>query len=134
MTLPQPKRNLVPHPVERRIVEVMQEGQELSEEQRMRIAAWLEANGVEPRRVAQKTITVECKVSGNRESRHVIGFHEYYETPDGHRTINERTLEGALTFQRWVAQTVPLEPDPEWEGWDERQARLDKMKMEGSSE
>jgi hypothetical protein len=125
-----PKRTLAPHPVERRIVEVVQEGQELSDEQRTRVAAWLEANGIEPRRVALNTITVECNVHGSRESRHVIGFHEYYETPDGQRTINERTLDAALTFQRWVAQTVPLEPDPMWEGWDAYDERIGKLKSQ----
>ena len=128
MTLPKPKRTLAPFPVERRIIEVMQEGQELNDEQLARIAAWLEANGIEARRVALKTITVECDVRGDRESRHVIGFHEYYETPDGHRVMNERTLEEALTFQRWVVQTVPLELDPQWEGWDAYHARIDAMK------
>lgn len=131
MTLPKNTgRTLVPHPVERRIVQVVTEGQELSEAQKSRVRDWLEANGVDPKRVARKDVVVECNVRGDRENRHIIGFHEYYETPDGHRVMNEKTFDGALTFQRWVAQTVPLDADPEWEGWDAYHARIDARKRQ----
>lgn len=118
----------VPHPVERRIITVLSEGQEVSEEQRARIVAWLTANGINPSRVACGTITIECTVRGDRPGRQVIGFTEYYENPDGHREIDQRTLDGALTYQRWVEQTVPIEPDPTWIGWDAKHAELDAMK------
>jgi hypothetical protein len=108
----------VPHPLERRIVTVVAEGQQVSIEQRQRIVTWLKANGIEPRRVADGAITVEYRMRGDRSGPGVIGFREYYESPQGHRTINERTLDGTLTYERWVRETTPLEPDPAWEGWE----------------
>lgn len=108
----------VPHPVERRIVTVISEGQEIAGEQRKRVADWLEANGVDHRRVVSGPITIESKMHGDAVGRQVIGFWEYYENPDGHRVINEKTLEDALKFERWVELKVPLAPDPAWPGWD----------------
>jgi hypothetical protein len=113
----------VPHPVERRIVTVVAEGQEVSEEQRKRVTDWLEANGVDPRRVARRPITIESNLRGDMASRVVIGFWEYYENAAGQRVINERTLEGALLCERWVEQKVPLAPDPTWKGWDAARAQ-----------
>lgn len=128
MTKPIP-RVLVPHPIELRVVTVVDEGQEISEEQRKRVADWLDANGVDHRRVVGP-VSIETKMRGDEVGRQVIGFREYYEDADGHRTINEKTLKEALTYERWVEQKVPLGPDPEWEGWDawraENQARADR--------
>lgn len=107
----------VPHPVERRIVTIVSEGQQISDEQRERVKTWLRANGIDPNKVAFGDITVEYKMHGDEPGRQVIGFTEFYESPDGHREINARTLDGALTFQRWVVQQVPIEPDPTWQGW-----------------
>lgn len=115
----------VPHPIERRIVTVVAEGQALSAEQRARIAAWLEANGIDPRRVALGAITVECSMHGDRPGRQIIGFTEYYENADGQREMNWNTRDGALTYQRWVVQTVPIEPDPSWKGWSAWHAESD---------
>jgi hypothetical protein len=109
----------VPSPVERRIVTVVRGNQELSEEQRLRITRWLEANQIEPKRVsAHEPITIECKVRGDSESFHVIGFTEYYVDSEGNKVFNEKTRNEALTYERWVAQVAELEPDPSWEGWD----------------
>jgi hypothetical protein len=118
----------VPHPVERRIVTVVAEGQELSPEQRARLVAWLKANNVDPSRVTRGSITVECKMYGDRPGRQVIGFTEYYANPDGQREMNWKTVKGALTYQRWVEQTVPIEPDPTWKGWTARHAEIEATK------
>lgn len=107
----------VPHPVERRIITVVAEGQRVSHEQHERVKTWLRANGIDPNKVAFGDITVEYRMRGDQPGRQVIGFTEFYESPDGHREMNARTLEGALTFQRWVVQQVPIEPDPTWQGW-----------------
>jgi hypothetical protein len=108
----------VPHPAELRTVTVVSEGQEVSEEQRKRVADWLEANGVDHRRVCLGPITIESKLYGDQVGREIIGFREFYETANGQRVINERTLKEALTYERWVEQKVPLEPDPAWNGWE----------------
>lgn len=121
-----PRRDTpVPHPVERRIVTVIGEGQEISEEQRERVGRWLTANGIDPKRVTRQGIRIESNVRGDRDGSHIIGFTEYYETADGHRIANEKTKNEALTYERWVRQTVELEPDPTWEGWPSWQARVD---------
>jgi hypothetical protein len=101
----------VPNPVERRIVTVVADGQKISDEQRKRVVAWLQANGVDPQRVTG-AITIECKMRGEQVGRQIIGFTEYYQNPDGKREMNWKTRVEALTFQRWVVQKVPLEPDP----------------------
>lgn len=124
----EPGSTPVPHPAERRIVTVVADGQQISDEQRERVAAWLTANGIDPRRVAPGGITIECKVHGDRVGRQIIGFTEYYVNPDGHREMNWKTRNGALTYERWVEQTVPIEPDPTWKGWDARHAEIDAMK------
>jgi hypothetical protein len=108
----------VPQPLERRVVTVVAEGQQISSEQRQRIVTWLKANGIDPHRVADGAITIEYRMRGDRAGHGVIGFREYYESPEGHRTVNELTLDGALTYERWVRETTPLEPDPTWEGWE----------------
>lgn len=125
----------VPHPVERRIVTVVTEGQDLNTEQRARIVAWLRSNGIDPGRVALGTITVECNMHGDRPGQQIIGFTEYYENPDGQREMNWSTRDGALTYQRWVVQAVPIEPDPSWKGWGAWHAERDtaKVTMEGGA-
>lgn len=123
----------VPHPVERRIVTVVAEGQNVSEEQRSRICVWLEANGIDPRRVAQGAITIECTMRGDQVGRQIIGFCEYYESADGHRELDWKTRQGALTYERWVVQEVPLDPDPAWKGWPARHAEIAAMKASRES-
>lgn len=114
----------VPSPVERRVVTVFREGQELSDEQGERIKRWLAANGLDPKRVARKTITVECNVRGESENAHIIGFTEFYVDETGSKVIDEKTLQDAAMYQRWVRQIVPLEPDPNWGGWSEQDRLL----------
>ena len=117
----QPGAIPVPHPVERRVVTVVAQDQEISEEQRCQVVDWLRANDVDPSLVVGP-ITVESTMRGDQEGTPIIGFTEYYEDPQGRRVLNEKTLDGALTFERWVRQQVPLEPDPEWKGWDAHRA------------
>lgn len=126
----EPGSTPVPHPVERRIVTVVAEGQEISSEQRERVTTWLQANGIDPRRVALGAITVECTMRGDQPGRQIIGFTEYYENPDGQREMNWKTQEGALTFQRWVIQQVPIEPDPTWQGWPTWHAEMASQRAE----
>ncbi|WP_331764843.1 hypothetical protein [Streptomyces sp. NBC_01238] len=121
---PNPGATPVPSPVERRVVTVFSEGQEPSDEQRQRIKRWLAANGIDPKRVALKTITVECNVRGQSENAHIIGFSEFYVDETGSKVIDEKTLRDAAMYQRWVRQIVPLEPDPNWGGWTEQERLL----------
>lgn len=128
----EPGATPVPHPVECRIITVVEDHQEISEEQRARVATWLEANGIDPSRVALGRITVESKLYAGKPGWQIIGFTEYYETPDGHRVVDQRNRKGALTYQRWVEQSVPLEPDPAWEGWDARRAQTPPARPAGA--
>lgn len=107
-----PNTTPVPFPRERRIVTVVSVGQELSEEQRLRIAAWFRANEVDPSTVAPGEITIHCRALGGREGHHRICFTEYYRDSDGHRIVDERTGRGVLTYPRCVRQVSPLPPDP----------------------
>lgn len=129
-----PKSHLAPAPVVQHIVTVVEEGQELTAEQRARTAAWLEANGIDPRLVARDEITVRYKTYGSKPGRKLIGFHQFYEE-DGVRVFDWAT-NAALTFQRSVEQTVELAPDPAWEGWDryyaERDEQLARVGKEGT--
>ncbi|MFF6866644.1 hypothetical protein [Streptomyces ardesiacus] len=117
LPLQEPGSVPVPNPVERRVITVVAEGQRISPEQHERVKTWLRVNGIDPKKVAFGDITVEYRMRGDQPGRQVIGFTEFYESPDGHREMNARTLDGALTFQRWVVQQVPIEPDPTWQGW-----------------
>lgn len=129
----EPGSTPVPHPVERRIVTVVAADQQISDEQRKRVVAWLTANGIDPRRVAPDGITIEYKVHGDRVGRQIIGFTEYYENPDGNREMNWRTRDGALTYARWVEQVVPIEPDPTWKGWAAQRAEAAAAKERGEA-
>ena len=115
-----PERLPVPSPVEVRLVTVVREGQDISGEQRERVNRWLTANGIDPGRVALKDIVVESKIRGDRESQGLIGFTEFYQDETGHKVVNEKDRSRALTYERWVRQTVELEPDPTWGGWSEQ--------------
>jgi hypothetical protein len=128
LPVPEPGGVPVPHPVERRITTVLSAGQKVSEEQRARVAAWLKANGIDPRRVSRDAITIECNMRGERPGRQVIEFTEYYQDTEGHREMNWKTRDGALTYRRWVEQKVPLDPDPTWTGWEAKHAELDAMR------
>jgi hypothetical protein len=127
---PVPGETPVPSPVERRIVTVVADRQELSEEQQARVMRWLEANGLDPKRVARRAITIECNVRGREESAHVIGFSEFYVDNDGRKVIDEKTLLDAFTYERWVRQIVQLEPDPSWRGWDAHRSVQQALKEE----
>ncbi|MCA1220256.1 hypothetical protein [Streptomyces sp. 8L] len=104
-----------PNPVALHVVTVVAEGQEIVEEQRARLADWLEANGIDPKRVSQRgPITVETRMhEGQLIGQGLIGFQEYYLDGDGHKELNEKTVE-PFTYERWVRQQVPLGPDPAW--------------------
>ena len=124
----------VPSPIERRIVTVTKDDQEVTDEQRERINRWLRANQIDPTRVsARNGITVECSVRGPREARHVIGFTEFYVDKDGHKVSNPRNLREVLTYERWVDQVVPLEADPDWPGWDVYERRVAEHKAAGAA-
>lgn len=124
----------VPDPVERRIVTVVAEGQQISQEQRQRVVAWLTANGIDPHLVATgAAITIECRMHGDQVGRQIIGYTEYYKNASGQREMNWKTRDGALTLERWVEQKVPLDPDPAWKGWPARHAEIAAMKGAGES-
>ncbi|NUP69312.1 MAG: hypothetical protein HOW71_44905 [Nonomuraea sp.] len=112
----------VPHPVERRIVTVVAEDQEISDEQRRRVCTWLTANGIDPAVVAGSEITLECKMFGARKGRQFIGFHQYH-LEDG-KKVHAAIINDAVKFHRYVEQTVELGPDPAWEGWETYDARI----------
>ena len=68
---------LVPHPVVKVIVTVVDDGQDLTQEQRSRVVSWLVANGIDPKSVAPGAITLEYLL-GDRKGRQLIGFRQYY--------------------------------------------------------
>ncbi|MFD6149360.1 hypothetical protein [Streptomyces sp. NPDC060243] len=113
------RRNVhVPDPYETRILTVLHDGQEVSEEQRDRVAAWLAANGITPKDVPlRRGISVETRMRGATPGRAVIGFWQYYRDEDGRICVDESNPPEALVFQRWVVQETPLAPDPSWPGW-----------------
>lgn len=125
-----PERLPVPSPVEVQLVTVVREGQDISGEQRERINRWLTANEIDPKRVALKGIVIESKIRGDREGQHLIGFTEFYQDETGHKVVNEKDRSRALTYQRWVRQSVPLEPDPTWIGWPEVHRQQEQARKE----
>ncbi|MGW4270869.1 hypothetical protein ACWEGQ_00525 [Streptomyces seoulensis] len=125
------ENHLVPNPVERHIITVVGEYQELSSEQLERVQRWLIANGIEPRTVAQDEITLEFKTFGPERGRQFIGFHQYY-LEDGEKVHAEIT-NSAVTFRRYVEQTVELADDPSWEGWTTYYKERDRARQEGSA-
>lgn len=133
MTLPEADVTMsptfVPHPVETRVVTVVEHGQKISNEQRGRVAAWLQANGIDPRNVAEDEITLECKVFGDQRGRDLIGFTQYY-VEDGCK-VHAIVKNDAVKFHRYVEQKVPLEPDPSWPGWS-RYRSAQKQQKEGA--
>ncbi|MFD8777527.1 hypothetical protein [Streptomyces sp. NPDC059916] len=125
MTSPQPsdrsRNHLVPYPVVRHIVTVVEEGQTLTPEQRERVVAWLRANGADPAVVTLDTITLEYKMFGTKPGRQFIGFQQYYT--EGGSRVHAAITDGAVKFQRYVEQSVELEPDPAWQGWEQHEAK-----------
>ncbi|MGQ4437903.1 hypothetical protein ACN6LI_003268 [Streptomyces violaceoruber] len=99
----------VPHPHLRCTRQVTAKGQDLTAEQRSRLASWLEANGVRPGEVAaDEPITVEYKTDGQREWGHLICFSEYYRNHEGHRTFDYKAQHATLV-RRNVQQSTPIE-------------------------
>jgi hypothetical protein len=119
-----------PAPVAKQIVTVVKEGQVLTDEQRDRIAAWLKANGINPKQVTQGQITVTYGVYGSKAGRKSITFEQYYDE-GGCRLFDPVTREAAK-FQRHVEQTVELDPDPAWVGWDEHEKEMAVRRAENS--
>lgn len=116
----------VPHPVVQHIVTVIKDGQVIGDEQRERVAAWLTANGIDPKTVDQQEIRVECTMRGTEKGRSLIHFTQYVSESDGRRVFDWRT-KSALTVQRLVEQQVEIDPDPAWQGWDAWRAELDEQ-------
>jgi hypothetical protein len=110
-----PGQTPVPHPVVRHVITVVEEGQNISDAQRQRVIHWLRANGVDPARVAAERITLEYKMYGEKKGRQLIGFTQFH-LEDGNKVHAYKTND-VVKFQRYVEQTVELEPDPTWEGW-----------------
>ena len=85
----------------------------ISEEQRLRVCAWLKANGVDPKEVcASKPITIEGRIYQGKKRRQVICFSEYHLDETGHRYVDPRTSDEVMVVERAVKQTVELAPDP----------------------
>jgi len=122
----------VPHQVIKQIVTVVDDDQEITPEQRQRVADWLSANGVDPATVAQGKITLEYKVYGARTRRQFIGFRQYY-LEDGKKVHAEATND-VVTFHRYVEQHTELEPDPSWEGWEAYDAHMTERRKARAQE
>ncbi|MEU5360286.1 hypothetical protein ACFY9R_28835 [Streptomyces albidoflavus] len=103
----------VPNGPEWRIVQVVSDdtANTINAEQRQRLVHWLSANGLDPKQVALKAITVETEWRGDTPCRSLIHFWQHHTDPSGAKLINERTR-GPLLFERWVQQQVPLAPEP----------------------
>lgn len=106
----------VPSPVAKKIITVVEDGQDITSEQRERVAAWLIANGVDPSVVVRGRITLEYKLFGERKGRQFIGFRQYY-LENGSK-VHAQATNDVVTFHRYVEQHVELEPDPAWKGWE----------------
>lgn len=107
----------VPHPVVTCSIQVVQKDAPVTPEQRERVARWLSANGIDPRLVERSDIRLEWKDRGGRIGNPIICFTQFYIDETGSKTLDYRTRE-VLRFERAVPQTVELEPDPAWGGWD----------------
>ncbi|MFD8384236.1 hypothetical protein ACFV2X_37930 [Streptomyces sp. NPDC059679] len=103
--------SLVPSPVEKRIITIFETGKNITDEQQQRIRHWLQANEIEPARVALDTITVEYNVRPRSTSPGIICFTEYYLDSDGHKIFDIKAHEAAK-FLRHVEQKVEIDPDP----------------------
>jgi hypothetical protein len=101
----------VPHPHVRCVRLICDADQALAPAQRDRVASWLDANGIQPSRVAAgHPVTVEYKTDGQKEWGHLICFAEYYEDASGSRTFDYKT-QAATVVQRCVRQSVALGPE-----------------------
>lgn len=116
----------VPSPVIKHVVTITEEDQAISSEQRERIVRWLQANGIDPSTVAQGRVTVEYHMYGTKPGRQYIGFTQYYV--ENGLKVHSFVTNNAVTFHRYVEQTVELEPDPSWEGWEKHEERLAKTR------
>ncbi|MFB7592315.1 hypothetical protein [Streptomyces sp. NPDC056169] len=105
---------LVPNPIDSFITTVVSGNAEISEEQRLRVCAWLKANGIDPKDVcSSRPITVEGRIYQGRKRHQVICFSEFHLDETGHRYADPRDSTTAMVIQRAVRQKVELEPDPE---------------------
>ncbi|MGW1814142.1 hypothetical protein ACWCQM_11350 [Streptomyces sp. NPDC002125] len=108
-----PQLKPVPYPVQRRVITVVEAGQLLSEGQKQRVRAWLEANGIDPNFVSTGgSITVHSRAVNGNEGGDRIRYTEFCRGEDGQR-FTDPGADGALTVERWVLQAVPLGEDPE---------------------
>ncbi|MER6844849.1 hypothetical protein [Streptomyces platensis] len=110
LSSPEAGRYPVPFPLETRIVTVVREGANLTDEQRMRVKEWLRANDIDPSRVAgDAPLTIQYRGA----NKGLICYFEYYIRPDGQHEVDLLTRDGALKFQRAVPQRTPLPPEPQ---------------------
>ncbi|MEV8101071.1 hypothetical protein [Streptomyces sp. NPDC088135] len=110
--VPTPELRPVPYPVEQRVITVVEANQVISEEQRQRLCAWLEANGIDPKFVSLGgSIAVHSRALNGKEGAYQIRYTEYCRDVDGEKFMDIGS-EGDLTVQRRVVQKVPLGEDP----------------------
>ena len=110
--VPTPELKPVPYPVEQRFITVVEANQVISDEQRQRVCAWLEANGIDPKFVSLGgSIAVHSRALNGKEGAYQIRYTEYCRDVDGEKFMDIGS-EGALTVQRRVVQKVPLGEDP----------------------
>lgn len=108
-----PQLKPVPYPIQNRVVTVTEAGQLLSEGQKQRVRAWLEANGIDPSWVsAGGAITVHSRAMNGKEGAYRIKYLEFCRAEDGQK-FTDPGADGLLTVERCVLQTVPLDEDPE---------------------
>ena len=109
---PAASAHTVPREMETRIVTVIEDDQDISGEQRERVRAWLQANGVDPKLVnSAKAITIEYTEGPFGRTPGRIWFTQYYVNAEGSKEHALHTNE-AVQFRRCVHQRVELEPDP----------------------
>ncbi len=101
----------VPHPHLRCVRVITEKDALLSDEQRARVVAWLDANGIAPGEVSTNgPVTLEYKTDGEQEWGHLICFAEYYRDQSGARVFDWKSKEATLVH-RSVQQSVALEPE-----------------------
>jgi hypothetical protein len=110
--VPTPALRPVPYPVEQRIITVVEAAQEISDEQRQRLCAWLRANGIDPQSVyTGDAITVHSRALDGKEGAYRIRYTEYYLDAGGARCADVGA-DRPLTVQRCVVQSVSFGEDP----------------------
>lgn len=94
---------------------VVAENQEISEEQRIRVSDWLQANGVDTKDVTFP-ITIQGRIYNGQKHHQVIVFNAYHRDETGARYADPRDNSTAMKITLAVRMRVDLALDPQISG------------------